>query len=132
MQVRSTLARQGLGAALFALALLFIPLHATLGDTPDPRYLEADEQQILIESYVLLLVLPNREYGQLEIILQDENARIAELSLALAANAHFSLPEHDYDYRFNANTGQVDQALTEFVVAVGKQSGGWRKRLQRR
>lgn len=82
---------------------------SSLNDTaPDPRYLDDDEQQILIEGYVSLLVLPNREYGELQIILQNENARIAEISLALAANAHFSLPEHDYQYRFNADTGRVE------------------------
>lgn len=106
---RTLSAQQGIGVSLLTLALLLTPLHAAIGDTdPDPRYISDDTHQILVDDYVSLLVLPDSDYGDLDIILQNENARIAEISLALATNAHFSLPEHAYRYQFNANTGRVE------------------------
>lgn len=101
--------KKGIGVVLFTLTLLLAPLHAAIGDTdPDPRYISDDTHQILVDDYISLLVLPDSDYNDLDIILQNENARIAEISLALATNAHFSLPEHDYRYQFNANTGRVE------------------------
>ncbi|MBK5932066.1 fibronectin type III domain-containing protein [Halochromatium salexigens] len=94
---------------IFIFTLLLAPLHTAIGATDAQlRHIDDDAQQILVEDHVSLLVLPEQDYGELEIILQGDNARIAEISLSLAANAHFLLPDHDYRYSFNSDTARVE------------------------
>ncbi|WP_006787377.1 DUF1566 domain-containing protein [Thiorhodospira sibirica] len=72
-------------------------------------YLDSTNTTVWISGTVNLYPRPNTQYGTLDIILQDTNARIAHLSAAIARHAQFTLPHSDqYTYRFNVNTGRVE------------------------
>ncbi len=77
--------------------------------TNETAYLNADTREVRVSGQVSLHPRPNTQYGTIDIILEDTNARIAHLSAAIARHAQFTLPHSDqYQYQFNTHTGRID------------------------
>ncbi len=71
-------------------------------------YLDSTNTTVQITGTVNLYPRPNTQYGTLDITLQDSNASITYLSAAIARHARFVLPDLQYSYTFNTQTGRLD------------------------